>query len=47
MKEVILSSSNKDDFLTKLEGYSGSIIDDHNLAIIIDGPTLIYALEND
>lgn len=46
MKEIILSSTSKDDFYAKLDSYA-SIEYQERLAIIIDGQTLVYALEND
>ncbi|CDW89464.1 p-type atpase [Stylonychia lemnae] len=45
MKEVVLTSKNRDDFKTRLKGYSSQEYK-QKLAIIIDGPTLIYALED-
>lgn len=46
MREVILSSSNRDDFLARLDTYSKQELGTERLAIIIDGQTLIHALEN-
>jgi len=46
MKEIILSSKSKDDFIVKLEQFSKDQYQER-IAIIIDGQTLIYALEND
>eukprot|EP00347_Sterkiella_histriomuscorum_P017586 403348770 len=44
MKEIVLSSKSKEDFLAKLEAYSKDQYEER-LAIIIDGQTLVYALE--
>eukprot|EP00347_Sterkiella_histriomuscorum_P006239 403353535 len=45
MREVILTSKNKDDFIARLDTYSQQDFG-QKLAIIIDGPTLSFALEN-
>jgi magnesium-transporting ATPase (P-type) len=46
MKEIVLSSRSKDDFLELLRAHD-SIQYRQKLAIIIDGPTLTYALEDE
>ncbi len=45
MKEIVLSSKSKDDFMAKLMSYSKDKYT-QPIAIIIDGQTLIWALEN-
>jgi hypothetical protein len=48
MKEIILSSSSKDDFIAKLEGFSKQQFSaEVKMTIIIDGQTLVYALSDD
>jgi magnesium-transporting ATPase (P-type) len=45
MKEIILTSGSRDDFKERLKMYS-TMQYKQSLAIIIDGPTLVYALED-
>lgn len=45
MQEVILSSSSREKFLVRLKTVCGQTYSE-KLTIIIDGPTLAYALED-
>jgi hypothetical protein len=48
MKEFILSSKDREEFRSKLQKFQGETLSHSGeLAIIIDGQTLIYAMEDD
>ncbi len=47
MKEIILSSTSKIDFEEKLKNFSQVDYQGVQLAIVIDGQTLVYALSDD